>query len=1550
LAINNLRYHSSNLFIFITVFIALTIILSFGMGNVAAANPGDIIYVNSSGGHDSNNGSSWLYAKQSISNAIGTVNTNGTVNIADGQYTGSSNSGITINKNMTIIGESQANTIINGQQSGKQIFTIIPGIYVTIINLTFTNNNATGYGGVIYNNGTLTVTNNKFTNNYASWDGGVIYNSGTLTGNNNIFNNNNANTEGGAIYNNNTLTETNSTFYNNTATAAGGAIFNEITLTLNNNTFNNNTAQYGGAILNWEIMTDTNNTFSNNIATDGGAAINNQDNLIENNDTFINNTSMSGLGGAILSYNSTSETNCTFTNNTVLSGPGGAIMSFGALTVTNNIYTNNTAMYGGAIYNFSRYYFDGNNGILNDINCIFISNTATADGGAIYNNGTLIGINNTFTNNIASYGGAIYNDINFNLTDTNSIYTNNTATYGGAIYNNGTLSESNGTYTKNSSISGGGAIENEGTITDTNSTYTNNNAPIGGAICTRNGSFLTINNDNFIDNVASLNSIYGGGAIYNDQSSNLILVTCNFTANNAYCGGAISNEGNVTDTSSNFTNNTANFNSDWGGAIENIGTLNMNNSTFTDNSASYGGAIDSSGGQGTLIINNSTFTNNNATEGGAIETGDTLTVNNSTFINNTAINSGGAINNGGTLTILSSNFINNTSTTNNGYYGGGAISNDGILNVHNNNFSENNATTEGGAIYNDGTLIVNMNNFTDNIASVGGAIYDVDRNNSVVEFNRIVGNSNYELYSTGNSLDANQNWWGSNNNPSNYVNGNITVTSWLVLTINANPITIPCNSNSTIIVNLLLTNNGTIENSSIPDGVPMTFTTNLGSINRSSSLLKGSVQSILNSGVNAGVATVSATLDNQLVSVDVDNIIPTASATPAGGFYNTTQSVTLTMNEPGTIYYTTDGTNPTNTSTIYTGPINISANTTLNYLAIDPAGNTSPIYTQTYTIDTIPPVASFTANTTNGTAPLNIQFNDQSTGNITNYNWNFGDGNTSTEQNPTHTYNTPGTYNVTETVTEPGGNNTQTQTNYITVNWPTPVASFTANTTNGIAPLPIQFTDNSTGNIISYYWNFGDGNSSTDQNPTHTYNTPGTYNVTETVTGPGGNNTQTQTNLITVNYPAPIASFTANTTSGTAPLNIQFNDQSTGNINSYYWNFGDGNTSTDENPSHIYNTSGTYVVKETVTGPGGNNSITSTITIIPDTSVPVPIASLKSGIFNSKQIVTLSDADNDPNHKIYYTLNGTTPTTSSTLYTEPLTITKTTTLEFIAADTSGNISNIGTTTYIINITTPTASANYQTGYYNTTKNITLSMSEAGNIYYTINGTTPTNTSTLYNGAIIISKNTTLKYIAINNAGNISSVYTQTYTIDLTIPTASANVKSGVYNTNKVVTLTMSEPGNIYYTLNGTTPTSKSLLYTKPITISSTSTLKYIAIDTANNKSSIYVQNYTIDKTAPTIAKTNPKYNAINVPLTTPLTITFSENILKGTNYNNIYVKNVNTGKLVQITKTISKNTLTINMTKSRLHNDKYIIYIPKDAFKDQAGNQTAAYTTKFKTD
>ena len=388
------------------VLIGLFVIFSYGMGNVSAASTssGNTIYVNGSGGNDSNDGSSWLSAKQSINNATGTINVNGTINIANGNYSGVNNTRITIDKNMTIIGENQTGTIIDGTGT-NWIFFIQGGLTtVTMENLTLANgNNAGGSSSAIANQGTLGIINITFNNNTA-YDNGAIYNIGSLTVTNDTFNNNTALYEGGAIYNDGTLTDTNDTFNNNTA-PDGGAIFNGVgSVTETNDTFTGNTASGdGGAICNGGTLTDTNSTFNNNTA--------------------------SGDGGAILNIiGSLTVTNSTFNNNTA-SGDGGAILNIiGSLTVTNDKFNNNTALYeGGAIYN---------EGTLTDTNDTFNNNTVTNYfGGAICNYGTLTDTNDTFNNNTAPDGGAIFNEgtatVNFNriignsATDIYSIVTMN---------------------------------------------------------------------------------------------------------------------------------------------------------------------------------------------------------------------------------------------------------------------------------------------------------------------------------------------------------------------------------------------------------------------------------------------------------------------------------------------------------------------------------------------------------------------------------------------------------------------------------------------------------------------------------------------------------------------------------------------------------------------------------------------------------------------------------------------------------------------------------------------------------------------------------------------------------------------------------------------------------------------------------------------------------------------------------------------------------------------------------------------------------------------
>jgi len=150
-----------------------------------------------------------------------------------------------------------------------------------------------------------------------------------------------------------------------------------------------------------------------------------------------------------------------------------------------------------------------------------------------------------------------------------------------------------------------------------------------------------------------------------------------------------------------------------------------------------------------------------------------------------------------------------------------------------------------------------------------------------------------------------------------------------------------------------------------------------------------------------------------------------------------------------------------------------------------------------------------------------------------------------------------------------------------------PTAAFSADVRSCCAPLSVIFTDESIAggnNITSWYWDFGDGNSSIDRNPSHTYDA-GTYNVTLTVTDSHNcSDTKTEENYITANQ-GPTAAFSFIVTDCCVPLFVVFNDESIAggnNITSWYWDFGDGNSSTDQNPSHTYDT-GTYNVALTVT-------------------------------------------------------------------------------------------------------------------------------------------------------------------------------------------------------------------------------------------------------------------------------------------------------------------------------------------------------------------------------
>jgi PGF-pre-PGF domain-containing protein len=359
-----------------------------------------------------------------------------------------------------------------------------------------------------------------------------------------------------------------------------------------------------------------------------------------------------------------------------------------------------------------------------------------------------------------------------------------------------------------------------------------------------------------------------------------------------------------------------------------------------------------------------------------------------------------------------------------------------------------------------------------------------------------------------------------------------------------------------------------------------------------------------------------------------------------------------------------------------------------------------PGCTENWTCDTcsppVPPVADFSANQTSGIVPLAVQFTDNSTNTPTAWNWSFGDGNYSALQNPEYIFTQAGSYPITINVSNIAGYNSTTKVDYIVIIPQSPVASFTLNVTEGLAPLDVQFNDTSinfptmwnwsfgdtswfnttdsllrnatkryttggnytitlyvsnsggsdnvshyvdvwnrtsndfvanviSGNVTfpvlfndtsynatSWFWIFDGINTSTSQNPVFNYSVPGIYSVNHSSSNAHDTFWTNKSNYITAYPPGvidPVANFTGTPTSGTAPLTVQFTDQSTGSPMSWNWSFGDGNYSSPQSPSHTYAFAGTFTVSLNTTNAAGSNLSTRSNYINVTSSIIPPTAS-----------------------------------------------------------------------------------------------------------------------------------------------------------------------------------------------------------------------------------------------------------------------------------------------------------------------------------------------------
>ena len=286
------------------------------------------------------------------------------------------------------------------------------------------------------------------------------------------------------------------------------------------------------------------------------------------------------------------------------------------------------------------------------------------------------------------------------------------------------------------------------------------------------------------------------------------------------------------------------------------------------------------------------------------------------------------------------------------------------------------------------------------------------------------------------------------------------------------------------------------------------------------------------------------------------------------------------------------------------------------------------------------PAAAFSGTPRSGDAPLTVQFSDESVPGsfpISSWVWGFGDGGTSNQPHPSHTYSTAGTYTVSLTVTTPVDSATETRTDYISVSSAPvgPTAAFTAEHTAGEAPLTIQFTDESapgTSSISSWLWSLGDGEMSSGQSPSHTYRVEGVYAVSLTVTTSVGSDTESKADYIIVTSAPvlPTAAFSGTPRSGDAPLTVQFSDESvpgSSSISTWAWGFGDGGISSEPNPSHTYSTAGTFTVSLTVTTSVGSDAITMNRYVIVNMTPVEPTAAFTAAPSSGDAPLTVQFVD-----------------------------------------------------------------------------------------------------------------------------------------------------------------------------------------------------------------------------------------------------------------------------------------------------------------------------------
>ena len=642
-----------------------------------------------------------------------------------------------------------------------------------------------------------------------------------------------------------------------------------------------------------------------------------------------------------------------------------------------------------------------------------------------------------------------------------------------------------------------------------------------------------------------------------------------------------------------------------------------------------------------------------------------------------------------------------------------------------------------------------------------------------------------------------------------------------------------------------------------------------------------------------GTFEVTLTVTNSFGSNTATRMITIVGPLPpepdftVNGFTNAAQA-DIVINTPVTILSTTTTNSPISVwSWTMTGADVTSSNTeTVPVLTYTTPGTYDIVLTVTNDASTetitktitvrlpYPPVASFTANPVTLNEGGSVTFTDASASEtpITSWVWDFPGASSITtytgETPPPIVYDTPGSYTVTLTVTNEGGTDTQTITGIITVDkvWQIPVADFQATTATTIDEnQTVTFEDLSTGEVVNWSWTFEGGFPSTyttdGSPPAITYQTAGVYEVTLTVSNPGGSDTETKTAYITVNASGPpVADFTANGNSSSNFLTVSlggtvnFLDASTpsSSITSWDWflpgsDFIGASQQFVQNPSVTYMAEGTFPVRLTVTNANGSDetNIVGYITVVNSVLPPVAGFNPSTVVIDEGQSITFTDQTNNNGTVVTYdwTFNGGIPNSSTSAGPHTITYNTAGTYDAILTVTNAN----GTDTKTVQITvnsvstgnSPTANFTVSATTINEGQTITFTDASLDNgdaitsWNWTFNGGSPASSSSQTPGAVTF--NTTGTYDVVLSVTNANG--TNTKTVQITVdpgsggnpPTADIAFSATTINVGQSITFTDASLDNgdaitaWSWTFGGGTPVSASTIGPHTITFNTAGT-------------------------------------------------------------------------------------------------------------------------------